>query len=104
MAFHSPATAQVTTPTQQEINSSTSYKGNFKWEKMDSVSKTKAQIYTDTKMFISEAWKSAKDVIQNDDKDGGVILVKGISSPKINFMMNAYEYVYKYNVSFNNFI
>lgn len=100
MAFHSPATAQVTTPTQQEINSSTSYKGNFKWEKMDSVSKTKAQIYTDTKMFISEAWKSAKNVIQNDDKDGGVILVKGISSPKVNVMLSTLEYFYEYTVSF----
>ena len=100
MAFHTPSTAQVTTPTQQEINSSTIYKGNFKWEKVDSVSKTKAQIYTDTKMFISEAWKSAKDVIQNDDKDGGVILVKGVSVSKVNVILSSLEYTYRYNVSF----
>jgi hypothetical protein len=101
MAFNTPATAQVTTPTQQEINSSTTYKGNFKWEKMDSVSKTKAQIYTDTKMFISEAWKSAKNVIQNDDKDGGVILVKGsISKNALYKNKQNFEYIYNYNITF----
>ncbi len=50
---------------------------NFKWEKIDSAAKTKAQIYSDTKMFIAEYWKSAQNVIQNDDKDAGMILVKG---------------------------
>lgn len=52
---------------------------NFKWEKIDSVAKTKSQLYSDTKMFIAETWKSSKDVIQNDDKEGGVLLIRGIS-------------------------
>ena len=34
------------------------------FEKIDSVSKNKSQIYSDTKMFIAEYWKSSKDVIQ----------------------------------------
>ena len=50
---------------------------NFQWEKIDSVNKSKAQIYSDTKMFIAEVWKSANSVIQNDDKESGLILVKG---------------------------
>lgn len=48
------------------------------FEKSDSVLKDKNQIYSATKMFIAEYWKSAQNVIQNDDKDGGVILVKGL--------------------------
>lgn len=100
LVFSSPSKAQVPTPTQQEINSSNSYRGNFKWEKIDSVSKTKVQIYTDTKMFISEAWKSAKNVTQNDDKDAGIILVKGSSIKKVSMFMQQYDYVYTYNVTF----
>ena len=52
---------------------------DFKWDKVDSVSKNKGQIYSDTKMFIAEFWKSAQNVIQNDDKEGGMILLKGVS-------------------------
>ncbi len=52
---------------------------DFRWEKIDSVDKSKSQIYSDTKMAIAELWKSAQSVIQNDDKEGGMILVKGAS-------------------------
>lgn len=44
--------------------------------KMDSVSKSKNQIYSDSKSFIATTWKSAKNVIQNDDKDGGILILK----------------------------
>jgi hypothetical protein len=70
---------------------------NFKWEKTDSVAKTKEQIYSDTKMFIAEKWKSAKDVIQNDDKETGVILVKGLIEESIS---GTYIFVYGYAVKF----
>jgi len=74
---------------------------NFKWEKTDSVAKTKGQIYSDTKLFIAEKWKSAKDVIQNDDKETGVILVKGVSSKFIFNQLGAtYSYSFSYNVTF----
>jgi hypothetical protein len=53
------------------------------WSKVDSVKKSKDQIYSDTKMFIAEGWKSAKDVIQNDDKDKGVILIRTSINKKI---------------------
>jgi hypothetical protein len=47
---------------------------NFKWERVDSCGKTKDVLYTDTKIFIADSWKSAQNVIQNDDKDGDNII------------------------------
>ena len=73
---------------------------NFKWDAIDSVSKTKSQIYSDSKMFIAKAWKSAQDVIQNDDKDAGNILVKGSSIQKVKHALNVFTYVYSYSVTF----
>jgi hypothetical protein len=73
---------------------------NFKWEYSDSISKTKSQIYSDTKMFIAKEWKSANNVIQNDDKDGGNILLKGSSIQKVNHALNVYTYYYNYSVTF----
>ena len=70
---------------------------DFKWEKVDSVKKDKNQIYSDTKMFIAETWKSAQNVIQNDDKEGGMILIKGMTKQTINVGMGAlvtFNYVY----------
>lgn len=60
---------------------------NFKWAKTDSVTKTKSQIYSDTKMFIAKEWKSAQNVIQNDDKEAGVIIIKGATNIPVHFPM-----------------
>lgn len=65
---------------------------NFIWEKTDSIPMTKSQLYSATKMYIAEVWKSAKDVIQNDDKETGVILIKGKSLQM--------QYIYDYSVTF----
>ena len=74
---------------------------NFVWEKTDSVKKTKAQIYSETKMFIAKTWKSSKDVIQNDDKEGGLILIKGVVGSNIeSYMFAKYQYTYQYNITF----
>jgi hypothetical protein len=73
---------------------------NFKWDKSDSLPKNKSQIYSDTKMFIAKTWKSAQNVIQNDDKEAGVILVKGSSIQKENYSLNVFTYVYNYSVTF----
>jgi len=73
---------------------------NFIWEVTDSVAKTKAQLYSDSKMFIAKNWNSSKDVIQNDDKEAGVILIKGTSIMKVSFMTLVYVYVYNYTVTF----
>ncbi len=73
---------------------------NFNWDKVDSIPKTKTQIYTDTKIFISNQWNSAKDVIQSDDKEGGVIVVKGLSQKTISYAAATYNYAYSYIVKF----
>ncbi len=100
---------------------------NFKWEKVDSVAKTKAQIYSDTKMFIAQTWQPAYSVqdkgaiatqvlfgfgeiykniadekhsIQNDDKENGSILVKGEIELRSTFMMNVHVYKYSYTATF----
>jgi len=73
---------------------------DFKWGKIDTIQKTKSQIYSDTKMFISGEWKSSGKIIQNDDKEAGVIVVKGKSSQIFNFALCPYEYTYEYIVTF----
>ena len=73
---------------------------NFKWDFKDSIDKSKSQIYSDTKMFIAEKWKSAQNVIQNDDKEGGAILVKGISIQTITKYGPPVKYTYSYTVRF----
>src|SRR5664280_2357746 len=79
---------------------------NFEFVKTDSIQKTKEQIYSATKMFIAETWKSSKEVIQNDDKDGGVILIKGKTEIKWEQPFNMPKMIifhdswYSYNVTF----
>lgn len=73
---------------------------NFKWELTDTIPKTKNQIYTETKLFIADYWKSAKTVIQNDDKEGGVILLKGITCITKTIALADYTYCYDYTVTF----
>lgn len=73
---------------------------SYRWERIDSVSKTKSQIYSDTKMFIAETWKSSKDVVQNDDKENGIILVKGVISKFGGGVLNTGKFRYSYNVKF----
>lgn len=75
---------------------------NFTWEKIDSVSKTKLQIYSDTKMFIAQEFKSANNVIQNDDRESGVILVKGtiVKHLQYNSGLAYCNYYYDFTVTF----
>ncbi len=59
---------------------------NFKWDVIiDSLADNKDDLYSKTKLFISENWNSAQDVIQNDDKDAGVILIKGTLQKERNY-------------------
>lgn len=79
---------------------------NFEFVKTDSIQKTKEQIYSSTKMFIAETWKSSKEVIQNDDKEGGIILIKGKTEinweQPISLMKTTvyHDSWYSYNVTF----
>lgn len=77
---------------------------NFKWDKVDSVDKTKAQIYSDTKLFIAKTWNSAQSVIQNDDKEAGNILIKGLLIKEMvsgrGISAQVFGYVYDYTIIF----
>lgn len=82
------------------IISSLSAQENFYWEVIDSTAKSKDQIYSATKVFIAETWRSAQDVIQNDDREGGTIIVKGLSVKEASVFTAQYRYVYRYTVTF----
>jgi hypothetical protein len=73
---------------------------NFEWQVIDSVNKTKNQIYSDTKLFIAENFNSAKSVIQNDDKESGNIYVVGIIKETIGYYGYTYTYYYEFRMSF----
>jgi len=73
---------------------------NFIWEKTDTISYKKDQIYSLTKLFIAENWVSSKKVIENDDKEFGLIFLKGKIVKNVFFMLGEYVYVYSYNVTF----
>ncbi len=69
---------------------------NFKWEKSDSISKTQSQLFLETKIFLEKTLNS-KNIIQQEDKESGLILVKGIIIKQPN---NSNVYTYGYNISF----
>lgn len=74
---------------------------DYQWKIKNDVNKTQSEIYSLTKQFIGVTWKSAQDVIQNDDKEGGVVLVKGLThSISFEHMRATYAYRYSYNVIF----
>lgn len=108
---------------------------NFQWEKIDSVQKTKAQVYSDTKMFIAEKMgknngldnkaysktvvldavvgtntrqtydrstpdKIAQNVIMNDDKETGTIVVKDAFEQTLFYQLNSHIWIFSYNVTF----
>lgn len=73
---------------------------NFKWDKIDSIAKNKNELYSLTKMYIGETWKSAQNVIQNDDKEGGAILLKGLSVQSLYYQMNDHNWTFSYTVKF----
>ena len=52
------------------------YKGNFKWESIDTINKTKDEIYTLSKVFISSMFNEPDRVIKVDDKESGIIIIK----------------------------
>lgn len=67
---------------------------------------TADQLYTRAKMAVAEMFKSAKDVIQLDDKENGVIIVKGSNNydPDVysHFTLKVYIKDNKYKVDMTN--
>ena len=71
----------------------------YKFEKIVPVSgKSKNEIYSLTKMFIAEYWKSAQNVMQNDDKEAGMILVKGTLETKVKTSVFTYSHTVKFYI------
>lgn len=74
---------------------------NFKWDVItDSLEDNKSQLYSKTKLFIGETWKSAQNVIQNDDKEAGIILIKGVSIQNLYYQMNDHRWTFNYTIKF----
>lgn len=74
---------------------------NFKWDVVtDSLDSDKSQLYSKSKLFIGETWKSAQNVIQNDDKDAGIILIKGVSIQNLYYQMNDHRWTFSYSIKF----
>lgn len=79
---------------------------NYQWEELiepvknDTGLKPKSQIYSETKLFIAENWKSANEVIQSDDKETGIILIKGAYIWEAFWQYNTHTYIFNYNVKF----
>ncbi len=71
----------------------------FTVSEVDSVSKSKDELYTASKMFITQTWKSAKDVIQMDDKESGIIMLKCKSVQERYYQMNNHVWIYSYSVT-----
>lgn len=65
---------------------------------VDSVDLTKGEIYAKTKYFIADNWVSANNVIQLDDKETGLLLLKGNYKTTIYLQaMRMYEYYYYFD-------
>lgn len=73
---------------------------SFVWDFSDTTSRTKTQLYSDIKLFVASYWKSANNVIQNDDKEAGIILLKGLQTKTVRFMLVDYIYTYSYMITF----
>jgi hypothetical protein len=73
---------------------------NFKWDHIGNVDKNKNEIYSDTKMFIADYWKSAKNVLQNDDREGGFILLKGEYPVEMLYQLNNHKWTFSYTIKF----
>lgn len=69
---------------------------------------TKNELFSKTKMFISDKWKNPKSSIQNDDKDAGIIQVKTEKEISFNVGMGLkciyeYEYLTKFRFKDNKY-
>lgn len=73
---------------------------NFEWMRKGFVQKTKGRIYSDTKEFISQTFKSSKAVIDNDDKEAGIISIKPVFIHSATRGGHKYTYIYRYSLKF----
>ena len=71
------------------------------FEKVGDIQKTKNALYSDTKEFIADNWNDINSAIQNDDKEAGVIQIKGSMVLTVKQGMGiSCAYGYNYNIKF----
>lgn len=73
----------------------------FKFEKIIEVNKTQSELYSLSKMFVTDFWNSAKNVTQNQDDAACTIQLKAIKEMEVKAGMGLVNlYIYKYSVKF----
>lgn len=70
----------------------------FNFDVKDSVNLSKDKIYSATKSFIAIYWKSAQNVIQSDDKEAGLIVIKANVVITQRYQVLWLKYVFPYTV------
>jgi hypothetical protein len=74
---------------------------DFQWDVIvDSLDASKSELYSKTKLFIGENWISAQEVIQSDDPESGIILIKALSIQNLFYQMNNHRWTFPYTVKF----
>ncbi|WP_455593047.1 DUF4468 domain-containing protein [Bacteroides sp.] len=81
---------------------------NSPLEVIKEVNLSKNELFSKTKMFISDKWNNPKRSILNEDKDSGIIQVKTEKEISINLGMGlkciyTYEYLTKFRVKDNKY-
>lgn len=70
------------------------------WDITDSSSLSKADLYSATKLFIAKEAYAATNVIQNDDKEAGIILLKGTFDVVESISFYDYHFIYRSIITF----
>ena len=73
---------------------------NFQWDVRDSTEMSKDDIYAKAKQFIAETWNEPGKVIKNDDKESGLILLRGLHVEEMYYQMNNHRWTFSYQVKF----
>lgn len=93
------------TSTKNYTEVDNSYIGDFKWSKIDTLSKNKSTLFNDSKMFIAKNFKSSDIVNMSEDKDLGIIYIKVKNMKNMGkdlaraIDMPVYDFVYTYNLT-----
>ena len=71
---------------------------NFEWDIRVDLEDTKDVVYSKSKLFVAERWKSAKAVTEFDDKEAGIIMLKPLTIESVVISMSEYKYTFEYTV------
>lgn len=82
------------------ISLSTFAQTNFRWEVLDTIYKTKDQLYADTKLFIAKVYNEPEFVIKHEDKEAGIILVRAVKRRYHGARMDFLRFDFGYDMIF----